>query len=192
MLGAGTVVTVDHDGDVHALAKTCHDTTCEFALHRFDRQTDTWSIAVDGGSSGNQSLVAAGRNDHALAIWNGTPGLVSWRLDPAAGEWLPVSTAGIVVWDLNQMRVAIGSSGAAAMFWPDQGITRLFVSVFDPAARTWMTPLAVQTPGAQLLVNRHQVAIDDGGNVSIAWMEGDPQTPGSPLALWTKRWACRP
>jgi hypothetical protein len=186
------VVTVDHDGDVHALSRTCQDTTCAFAMHRFDRQTDTWSIAVDGGPGGNQSLVATGRNDHALAIWNGTSGLGSWRLDPATGEWLPVSTAGIVVWDLSQMRVAIGSTGAAALFWPDQGATRLFVSVFDPAARAWMTPLAVQTPEAKLLVNRHQVAIDDGGNVSIVWMEGDPQTPGSPLSLWTKRWACRP
>jgi hypothetical protein len=60
-----------HDGDVHALTRTCQSTTCAFAMHRFDRQTDTWSIRRDGGSGGSPSLVATGRNDHALAIWDG-------------------------------------------------------------------------------------------------------------------------
>ena len=191
--GAASVVTVDHDGDVHALTTMYQGGSWAFTMQRFDRQTDTWSISREAGTGRSMSLVMTGRNDHAMAVWNGATGLVTWRLDPASGEWSPVTPAGVMVQNLSLTRIAVGSTGAAALLWvePNGSGTPLLVSVFDPVAQAWTTPVAMQTPDNQLPVSAHQAAIDDAGNVSVLWSEGDTQTAGSRVSLWTSRWACR-
>jgi hypothetical protein len=196
--GRASFVGEDYDGDLHAVFWSCNGTECRISARRFDRQTDSWSGGRDLGVGRLTRLytpliVATGRNHHAFIAWESSTGVgfVSWRFDPAKGDWFPVATNGTPRFATEQVRLVVSSTGAAALAWPEwMSATELLVSVFDPQTDSFMPPVAMRTLEPKVGFT-HVLEVDDAGNVWIAWLAGDGQTDG-PFPLWMSSWVCRP
>lgn len=79
--------------------------------------------------------------------------------------------------------LASNRAGSAAVAWDEDSGTELRVAIFDGLTRTWSQQLVASAPAAPNPTDP-DVAIDEAGNVYVAWHQGD----NTARSMWVNRY----
>lgn len=155
---------VDSNGNVTAL--WIENTQIESATLPFG---GSWSAETSpiSGSGASQPVLVVDSSNNAVAVWTRS-GFVesSTRI---SGTWSLVSVLSAA--NSDNPHVAINNNGKAIAVWHSviSGADNLHSSTLTISTNTWASPLNVLPGTAGLLHNYPKVAIDGGGNATIAW-----------------------
>ena len=157
----------DQDSHRYATIVTAAGAATPTALVTFE-DAASWQSAMAVDSSGNAILTWVERN-----FATSTTSTQTWHYTASTAAWTqgtPVSLDS----DLNQGFVAANSNRDLVVAWSmdDNVYVRRAT-----AGGAWGTAVALASPPTGALINKHRVAIDDAGNVLVAWTETLPSGP---------------